>query len=190
LALEAALADPLRIRALVLLGPWVHAKRPIFPGWVADLPQVRRLTLLLARYLGGDSPLLDYSYADPTRVDEERRMLTGIHRQMANWDAAWAALLNHSLTDPVEISAHLAEISQPVLVVTGALDQVVPPADSEATAAELPNARFVSLPGCGHVPQEECPRQVAEAVEEWLRGEGSRFESLVPSEASPRADES
>ena len=178
LALEAALADPQRIRALVLLGPWVHAKRPIFPDWVADLPQVRRLTLLLARYLGGDSPLLEYSYADPTRIDNERRMLTGIHRQMANWDAAWAALLNHSLTDPVEISEHLAEITQPVLVVTGALDQVVPPADSEATAAELPNGSFVSLPGCGHVPQEECPQQVADAVAEWLRGlprEGSSF---------------
>lgn len=181
LALEAALADPRRVRALVLLGPWVHSKRPIFPDWFAQLPQVRRLTLLLARYLGGDSPLLDYSYADPTRIDEERRMLTGIHRQMANWDAAWAALLNHSLTDPVEISAHLAEVTQPVLVVTGAQDQVVPVADSETTAAELPSGRFVSLLGCGHVPQEECPQQVADVVEQWLRGEVSSFESLVPS---------
>ncbi|MGB5733337.1 MAG: alpha/beta hydrolase [Thiohalocapsa sp.] len=169
LALEAALAAPERIRALVLLGPWVHAKRPIFPDWFADLPQMHRLTLLLARYLGGDSPLLEYSYADPSGIDEQRRMLTGIHRQMANWDVAWAALLNHSLTDPVEISAHLAQITQPVLVVTGALDQVVPPADSETTAAELPNASFVSLPGCGHVPQEECPLQVAAAVADWLR---------------------
>jgi pimeloyl-ACP methyl ester carboxylesterase len=169
LALEAALSEPDRIQALILLAPWVHANRPIFPDWLAQLPQTRRLTLLLARYLGGDSPLLDHSYADPTRIDDERRALTGIHREMANWDVAWGALLNHSLTDPVEISAHLAEVKQPVLVVAGAMDQVVPVADSEATAVELPNAQFRLLPDCGHVPQEECPAQVADAISNWLR---------------------
>jgi pimeloyl-ACP methyl ester carboxylesterase len=169
LALEAALSQPERIQALILLAPWVHANRPIFPDWLAQLPQTRRLTLLLARFLGGESPLLDRSYADPTRIDDERRALTGIHREMANWDLAWGALLNHSLTDPVEISAHLAEIKQPVLVVAGAMDQVVPAADSEATAAELPNAQFRLLPDCGHVPQEECPAQVADAVSSWLQ---------------------
>jgi len=169
LALEAALSRPDRIAALILLAPWVHANRPILPDWLAQLPQTQRLTLLLARYLGGESPLLDYSYADPTRIDDQRRVLTGIHREMANWDVAWSALLNHSLTDPVEISAHLAEVKQPVLVVAGAMDQVVPVADSEAAAAELPNAQFRLLPDCGHVPQEECPAQVADAVSSWLQ---------------------
>ncbi|MGB5835250.1 MAG: alpha/beta hydrolase [Thiohalocapsa sp.] len=168
LALEAAVASPERVEGLVLLSPWVHANRPIFPEWLTQLPQMRRLTLLLARYLGGDSPLLDYSYADPSQIDEQRRALTGVHREMANWDAAWAALLNHSLTDPVEISAHLGGITQPVLVITGAADQVVPVADSDATAAELPNAQFALLPDCGHVPQEECPQRVAEVITQWL----------------------
>jgi len=169
LALEAALADPERIQALILLAPWVHANRPILPDWLVQLPQTRRLTLLLARFLGGDSPLLDLSYADPARIDDERRALTGIHREMANWDIAWGALLNHSLADPVEISAHLTEVRQPVLIVAGDRDQVVPVADSEAAAAELPNAQFVLLPDCGHVPQEECPAPVADAVSNWLQ---------------------
>jgi pimeloyl-ACP methyl ester carboxylesterase len=168
LALEAALADPERIQALILLGPWVHAKRPIFPRWFASLPQIERLSLLLARYLGGTGPLLDYSYADPARIDDQRRALTGIHRQMANWDLAWAALLDHSLTDPVEVSAHLDAITQPVLVITGAEDRVVPVQDSRATAEELPNASFVVVPDCGHLPQEECPELVGQAVTEWL----------------------
>lgn len=169
LALEAALSNPERVPALILLSPWVHAKRPIFPDWFAQLPQVHRLTLLLARYLGETSPLLDYSYAQPMRIDDQRRALTGIHREMANWDAAWAALLNRSLTDPVEISAHLEEIRQPVLVISGELDQIVPSADTQATAAELPNAQFVEVPDCGHVPQEECPLQVIDTVSAWLQ---------------------
>jgi len=168
LALEAALADPQAVQALILLGPWVHANRPIFPRWIAELPQMRRLSLLLARYLGGTSPLLDYSYANPSLIDDQRRALTGIHRQMANWDVAWAALLDHSLTDPVEIAQHLGEVQQPVLVMTGSEDHVVPVADTEATARALPNASFVQLPGCGHVPQEECPQLVSDAIARWL----------------------
>jgi pimeloyl-ACP methyl ester carboxylesterase len=133
---------------------------------------MHRLSLLLARYLGGKSPLLDHSYADPSRIDAERRALTGIHRGVANWDAAWAALLNRSLTDPVEISAHLGEVRQPALVVTGMQDKVVPAADSEATARALPDATLSELPACGHLPQEECPAMVMDVVGRWLVLEG------------------
>ncbi|KAA6186867.1 alpha/beta hydrolase [Thiohalocapsa marina] len=169
LALEAALAAPERVQGLILLGPWVQSQRPNLPDWFATLPQMQRISLLLARYLGGNSPLLDYSYADPTRIDDERRALTGIHRRMANWDAAWAALLTHSLSEPVLISQHLEAITQPALVISGSVDQVVPIADTRATAEALPNATLEILPGCGHVPQEECPDQVARVVTDWLR---------------------
>lgn len=168
LALEAALAQPERIEALILLGPWVHSKRPILPQWLAGLPQMERIALLLARWLGTGSPLLEMSYANPSRIDAERRELSGLHRLMAGWDLAWGALLTRSLTDPVEIAERLGEVQQPVLVITGAADSVVPVAETQATAAALPNAEFVVLPGCGHLPQEECPEQVAEVIRDWL----------------------
>ena len=168
LALEAALAHPERVRGLVLLAPWVNSKRPILPQWLVDLPQTKRLTLFLARTLGTDSPLLDYGYADPTRIDAQRRTLTAVHREMANWDAAWAALLQRSLTDPVEIARHLAEITTPALVITGDEDRIVPPADSLDAARALPNATFAELAGCGHLPQEECPAQVLDVISQWL----------------------
>jgi pimeloyl-ACP methyl ester carboxylesterase len=170
LALEAAQAEPQRVRGLILLAPWVHSKRPILPQWLVDLPQIKRLTLLLARMLGRDSPLLDYGYADPSRIDAERRALTGVHREMANWDAAWAALLQRSLTDPVEIAKHLGEIDTPALVITGTEDRIVPPADTLDTARALPNATYAELPACGHLPQEECPGQVMDVIGQWLDG--------------------
>lgn len=169
LALEAALADPDRISGLVLIAPWVHSKRPILPNWLVGVPQIQRLTLGLARHLGTTNPLLDYSYADPSIIDEERRALTGAHRLLAGWDRAWSALLQRSLTDPVTIAENLGRIEQPTLVLTGDADQVVPESDTQATAAALPNAVLVELPGCGHLPQEECPEQVEAAVSEWLQ---------------------
>lgn len=168
LALEAALAQPERVAGLILIAPWVHSQRPILPDWLVGLPQMQRLSLGLARHLGGQSPLLDYSYADPTKIDEERRALTSAHRLLAGWDLAWGALLQRSLTDPVTIAERLDAIAQPALVLTGDADQVVPVSDTVATAEALANATFVTLSDCGHLPQEECPAQVEAAVSAWL----------------------
>ncbi len=172
LALEAALARPERVAGLILIAPWVYSKRPIMPDWLVGLPQMQRISLGLGRYLGRNSPLLDYSYADPSKIDEERRALTGAHQLMAGWDLAWGALLQRSLTDPVTIAERLGEIEQPVLVLTGEADQIVPLSDTIATADALPNATLVRLPDCGHLPQEECPTQVAEAIRDWLAVRG------------------
>lgn len=170
LALEAARAYPQRVRGLVLLAPWVNSKRPILPQWLVSLPQTQRLMLLLARTLGTDMPLLDVAYADPGRIDEPRRARAAVHRDMANWDSAWAALLARSVTDPVEIGRHLGEIATPALVITGTADRIVPPADTLAVARALPNATYAELPGCGHVPQEECPALVMDIIDQWLDG--------------------
>jgi pimeloyl-ACP methyl ester carboxylesterase len=172
LALEAALAQPERVAGLILIAPWVYSQRPTLPDWLVELPQMQRLSLGLARYLGSQSPLLDYSYADPTRIDEERRALTGAHRLLAGWDLAWGALLKRSLTDPVTIAERLEAIRQPALVLTGDADQVVPVSDTAATAEALANATLVTLPACGHLPQEECPAQVEAAVSAWLETRG------------------
>jgi len=167
LAMEAALARPERISGLILVAPWVYAKRPTLPSLVAELPQMHRLSLFIARKLG-EGILLDYSYADPGKIDPQRRQLMTIHSQMPRWDLAWGELLNRSLYSPVTVSAHLAEITQPVLMVTGDQDKLVPPADSRRVAEELPQARLVTLSGCGHLPQEECPDAFASALAQWL----------------------
>lgn len=169
LALEAALARPDRVQALLLVAPWVYAQRPTLPAWLAELPQMRRLSLLIARKLGA-STLLRLSYADPDKVTAERLDLARIHTRIARWDLAWGELLNHSLTTPVDVGERLASVTQPVILITGDQDRLVPPADTERVAAALPDAGLKVLPGCGHVPHEECPGPFLEAVRPWLDG--------------------
>ncbi len=164
LAMEAALMAPERVSALVLINPWVYVQRPTLPEWLTRLPQMQRISLWLARQLGTTHWLLELSYHDPQLIDDERRSLSTLHTEIQDWDLAWGALLARSLSSPVTVSAQLAQITQPTQVIIGAEDRVVSPDDSLRVAAELPNAQAVVLPGCGHVPQEECPQAVLEAM--------------------------
>ncbi len=171
LALEAALARPERVSALILVAPWVYATRPTLPDWLASLPQMRRLSLLIARKLGENGALLDLSYADASAVTEARREQFGLHTRIAGWDLAWGELLALSLSAPVTVSAHLAAVHVPVLIVSGEVDRLVPVEDSRRVAEQLPHGSFALLPGCGHVPQEECPDAFARVVDEWLNAQ-------------------
>ena len=168
LALEAALAHPERVEGLILVAPWVYAQRPTMPSWVGDLPQLQRLSLFIARKLG-DPTLVRYSYAHPERVTPERQALATIHTRMAHWDLGWGALLDRSLSSPVDVSERLYRVQQPVLVVTGDKDKLVKLEDTRRVAETLPRATLAVLPDCGHAPQEECPQAFMAAVSDWLR---------------------
>jgi len=52
-------------------------------------------------------------------------------------------------------------ISAPTLIVWGALDTLLPRADQEAMAAQIPGARLVIYDGVGHLPVVEAPERVA-----------------------------
>jgi pimeloyl-ACP methyl ester carboxylesterase len=168
LALEVASQAPHRVDALVLVAPWVFAQRPTIPRWLAESTPLRRLSLFIARQLGGRGGLLDASYADPGKITDERRRLAGLHQSMRNWDLAWAAMLNRSLSTPIDISERLAQIDQPALVLTGDADGLVPLDDSLRVAQGLANGESIVLPGCGHVPHEECPDAFYAVLDAWL----------------------
>jgi len=167
LALEAALAYPDRVEALILADSAVYVSESMPPA-VMNLPQVQRLGPLFGRMIGGSEAFVRQTYLDPTAIDDQRMRLTLIHTEVANWDVAMWDYLREWGTAPIDIGAQLAAISQPALVLTGDGDAVAPPADSERLANALPNADYTVLANCGHVPQEECPTQFTDAVDAWL----------------------
>jgi len=54
-------------------------------------------------------------------------------------------------------TAQLAAITQPVLVLHGADDVLIPPSEAEATARALPRARLVLIANAGHLLNLEQP---------------------------------
>ena len=82
----------------------------------------------------------------------------------------------------------LAQITVPTLVVSGALDQVCPPALQSELAAAIPGAVHEILDGVGHMSPIEAPGRVGTLLLDWLvatrcaawtRGTGGASEPLV-----------
>ena len=56
-----------------------------------------------------------------------------------------------------------------VLIIHGDADGAVPLGNSVRLVAMVPGARLVTLPACGHVPQEEEPHAFVDAVVHFLQ---------------------
>ena len=66
--------------------------------------------------------------------------------------------------------AYLARIAIPVLCMAGEADNNAPPGVVERMARKIPGARYVSLPGVGHLPNLEAPLAFDAEVLEFLEG--------------------
>ena len=169
LALRAALAQPERVAGLILVSPAVFAGggAPAFVQPLLRSPQLQRIGPLIARaFLGQGDGLESRAYYDASIVTEEQRARSRLGVQVENWDRAlWAFT---SASQASNLTDTLAEITMPVLVVTGENDLVVPASQSIALADDLPDADLVVVPACGHLAQEECPAALLDAVNAWL----------------------
>jgi pimeloyl-ACP methyl ester carboxylesterase len=61
-------------------------------------------------------------------------------------------------------------VDVPVTIAWGTKDHILMPSNMEVARRRLPNARFVWLPGCGHVPMTDDPDLVARVI---LEGTGA-----------------
>lgn len=166
-ALALAATRPERVRSLVLtdstLPTFSRARR-------ADLPFYRPLVYLLIRTVGLRRAFvraaLERSFHDDSRVTRD---LVDAYRSRLLLRGPAGAY--RSLTAPIprsRLAIDLTEIRPPALVVWGEEDALIPVRAGRGAAERLPEARFVGLPACGHLPMEECPEAWLDAALEFL----------------------
>ena len=68
----------------------------------------------------------------------------------------------------------------PTLCLVGEFDRNAPPQMMERMAAKIPGAKFVQLPGLGHLPNLENPAAFNRAVLDFLR-------EVLPRDATKRS---
>jgi 3-oxoadipate enol-lactonase len=93
-------------------------------------------------------------------VEQRRARFLAVHPE--TFHAACAALA------ALDLRAQAAAVKVPVLVLVGEQDEATPPQMSRELAALLPDARFVELAGCAHVPQLQAPAQFLAAIGEFV----------------------
>lgn len=173
-ALEVALEHPARVSALVLVGSAVYnVGGGSRPDWLLNTPHMRRLGPLFMRQLAGQpgTGLMLGNWSDPRLADERAVEAWQLNFRVNDWDKALWEISRAS--HDVPFLDRLGQITQPALVVSGAADAIVAPAESERLANELGDATFALMDECGHVPHEECPAQFNELVLTWLLDVGA-----------------
>jgi 3-oxoadipate enol-lactonase len=161
-ALEAALAAPDRVTALVLIGA-----NPF--GWSENVQRIQEQ----------EDSLLDAGRFEQAADLMARWWLAGPCREPVDVDAGVyervraMALRGYELQMGVDASIRRLEIvldriAAPTLVLRGALDWPDIAAAAERFVRELPDAREVVIEGCAHLPTMERPDEVARLIGEFL----------------------
>ncbi len=159
------------------LGGWIAAE-------LAVLAPARVSRYVLVDAVGLDVPghppvdffsltlpeVADYSYYEPDRFRIDPATLPP--EALAALPGNRAALATYGgtrMTDP-GLSARLAAVSAPTLVVWGEADRIVDPDVGRAFASAIAGARFALLERTGHVPQVETPELLLETVWSFIEG--------------------
>jgi pimeloyl-ACP methyl ester carboxylesterase len=162
-----AVANPQRVEKLVLVSPGGYPRPGFGYGRKPELPQAMKMLPYSLKREAMRKIFIGPLYGDPGRFSETMQdnyfqswLAPGVRRALIQ------RLSNYELQDPDD---RLRSIQAPVLLVWGEKDWMVPFAsDPGRFLAALPNARLVSFPGIGHMPQEEDPATTLAPVRAFL----------------------
>ena len=170
IALELALMSPARVRGLVLGSVNPYGKRSTSCGiWPQLLLFISAFSpKKTARQLQAWVTLSDAFLKD---AGKERA-----DAMMDQWDQ-WAAMepfrLKGLLAHTAAIFTHnsgdrLEQIAVPTLLMTGALDRLVPPANSQMMSEVIADAELHILADCGHNIETERPEEMIALVRRFI----------------------
>ncbi len=161
LALECARRLPQMLRGLVLVATKAGPDTP-------EVAARRRATAEKVRAEGVKAiveAMAPKMYAagthDATMKEHVRALMAS-----ASAEGVIAALLG--MAERPDSTPMLGTIGVPTLVVTGAEDTLIPPAESEKLARAIPGARLNVIPRAGHFVACEQPEAFNRALREWL----------------------
>jgi pimeloyl-ACP methyl ester carboxylesterase len=181
--LAAAHGRAATVTTLSPAGFWVSRRqvsyaRAVFTSMQLTGAAIRPLLPALARTTAGRAVFGAAIVARPGKMSPEQAKGDALAFIGAR-DAVHAIL-----ADPPSFTADIP-VGVPVTIAWGTRDRLLPPSQARVARQRLPGARFVPLPGCGHVPMTDDPGLVARVL---LDGSAhSTAASTEPRGGSPAA---
>ena len=156
-------------------------------AWVALLyarehpDRVARLVLVNGGALVGDRTDLEPDAEDPRGGGRADDAVAGLRRPGPIPGFVLDDVVREAQTGPLArlaqtagemgqfvLDGKLAEITAPVDLLWGESDRLFSLAYARRMMAQLPASRLTTIPGCGHVPQQECPARFGAALSDVL----------------------
>jgi len=173
LAIRMALYHPEKVRALFLVSPAVFSVHGIpLSKLIFANPLLRTATIALAnRTLRSKNKLIETlreAVYDPTVVDEDlvNRIVTPILDNPQSGLALYYYVRDSSRN---HVFPELNNLNLPVYITNGKEDPWVRVSETQRLAEYIPNAVFLEIPQCGHMPQEEIPSELAKHLIQFIK---------------------
>ncbi len=172
LAVLLAAQAPARVAALALLAPAVMVRRYPLLFQPLRLPLLGRLTALaLGPWIVPLGLKLAY-HRQELLTPEVVAGYAPTFRPLANRLGLMRLARENDPWPPEEVRRLLARIHQPVSLIWGREDRILPASQATELQALLPQAELHLLPQVGHAPQEEAPEATAEILIAFLAAAG------------------
>ena len=158
---ELALRHQGQVTALVLANTTSGYPAEAQAGWAQRIAGIRQ---------GGLDAIVDGAlqrwFHDAYRAAHPEVVALWRSRVLACREAGYIACCE--AISQVDTTERLHRITQPTLVIAGALDAGTPPAMAQAIAARIPGAQLTVLPEASHLSVLEQPRAFSACVDDWL----------------------
>lgn len=152
-----------RVRALILCDTRA----------AADAPEVAAGRLVTADRLLREGPGMLAETMMPKLLAESTaagrpELAEALGRVIERTDPQGIAAALRGMAERPDVTARLAEITCPALLIVGAEDAISTPQEMGTIARAIPGARLVEIAGAGHMSPVERPQQVSAAMLELL----------------------
>ncbi len=161
--------NPGRIKKLVLID---SAGYPQKLPWFIRLAKIPGLSAVISRVLSprfATALVLKKCYYNKDKITEEQINAYAYYGSLPGAAAAVSRTAKQLVPDDIgALTEKYKTITAPVLVIWGAEDEVVPLSVGRNFERDIPGAKLVILPKCGHIPPEEEPLATRQAIEAFL----------------------
>ena len=164
--------DPGRIKKLVLIDSAGYPQKLPWFIWMAKVPGLNTMLSKVLSPRFAAALVLKKCYYDKDKITEEQIDTYAYFGSLPGAAAAVSQTAKQIVPKDQDIEALIAQyktIKVPVLVIWGADDEVVPLKVGKNFERDIPGAKLVILPHCGHIPPEEEPLATRQAIMDFLK---------------------